>query len=62
MVPGPPAASRWRSSALAGRWRSACHIWIRRIVEMDAAFDRSWPCDVAYAIRNTHPVWQAKNA
>ena len=41
--------------------RSACHTWIQPIVEMDAAFDRSWPCDVAHAIRHAHTVWEAKD-
>ena len=41
--------------------RSACHTWIKLIVEMDAAFDRSWPYDVAHAIRLAHTVWEAKD-
>jgi hypothetical protein len=40
--------------------RSACHTWIPLIVEMDAAFDRSWPYDIAHAIRHAHTVWEAK--
>ena len=42
--------------------RSACHTWIQLIVEMDAAFDRSWPYDVAHAIRHAHTVWEAKDS
>jgi hypothetical protein len=41
--------------------RSAYHTWIQLIVEMDAAFDRSWPYDVAHAIRLAHTVWEAKD-
>ncbi len=41
--------------------RSACHTWIQLIVEMDAVFDRSWPYDVAHAIRLAHTVWEAKD-
>jgi hypothetical protein len=41
--------------------RSACHTWIQLIGEMDAAFDRSWPYDVAHAIRHAHTVWEAKD-
>jgi len=41
--------------------RSACHPWIQLIVEMDAAFDRSWPYDVAHVIRHAHTVWEAKD-
>lgn len=41
--------------------RSACHTWIQLIVEMDAAFDRSWPSDVAHAIRLARTVWEAKD-
>ena len=39
--------------------RSACHTRIQPILEMDAAFDRSWPYDVAHAIRLAHTVWEA---
>lgn len=41
--------------------RSAYHTWIQLIVEMDAVFDRSWPYDVAHAIRLAHTVWEAKD-
>jgi hypothetical protein len=42
--------------------RSACHTRIQLIGEMDSAFERSWPYDVAHAIRHAHTVWEAKDS
>ena len=44
-----------------GDGRGAWHTWIQLIVEMDAACDRSWPVDVAHAIRHAHTVREAKD-